>query len=181
MMRKESNGSTRQTSSALLSERAHRDRDGDGWPDESDLCPFSDHGEDSDQDGRGDACDGVVRLTARDDAVLAIDRQGETLFRDLDMVYDEITWRLAQLPHPWVTQSDRSGFAGGVAIQTKTLKFFGEGRPAGNLYLLRKDGQPWGYTSAVENHRITGTSHEGGLTAIDFGTLEPTSLRPVLI
>jgi len=145
------------------------DRDGDGWPDESDLCPnFSDHGEDSDQDGRGDACDGVVRLTARDDAVLAIDRQGETLFRDLDMVYDEITWRLAQLPHPWVTQSDRSGFAGGVAIQTKTQSSLGEGRPAGNLYLLRKDGQPWGYTSAVENHRITGTSHEGGLTAIDF-------------
>ena len=82
------------------------DNDFDGWPDGSDLClGLADSMSDQDQDGIGDACDGVFNTVWQDDSTLqALDHNGQVLFEYEDLESDAVVQivpvaRTAAFPH----------------------------------------------------------------------------------
>lgn len=115
------------------------DSDGDHWPDSSDLCPHkADEGQDRDQDGVGDPCDGVQGTLNIDDRLHAVDAKQETLFAVEDGTNGEARrYSLVPLSHPISGSERHTGMAPGLIVDRR----LGEAERRQELY--QKDGSFW--------------------------------------
>ncbi len=141
------------------------DSDGDHWPDRSDLCPNkADEGQDRDQDGVGDRCDGVQGTLNIADRLHAVDANQETLFAVEDGTNGQAA-RYSRVPisHP-ISGSERfTGMASGLIVDRR----LGEVDRRQELY--QKDGSFWlTFTTDGSSNELVATANDQLLTTADY-------------
>ncbi len=105
-----------------------RDKDGDNWPDASDLCPQDpDQQRDGDQNGIGDACDGFYSARAEEDQLTAVNRNGDELgtqslpnFNPLLSFQTALTSPQTEITYPDSDEINANAVTGAVIFQTSS-------------------------------------------------------------